>query len=389
VTPPLTDQPFSFQLPVDVRFGDGVVGQLADTLERYAVTRAVVVVDDNTVRLAAIRAAFDQARDRGVALELFPKPAGEPDVAVFERCVQVVAATQPDGVVAVGGGSAIDLARATRAVADHHATTDQVLHGAFTPHDPRRPLICVPTTSGTGADLTGAYVIRDSDGRKRAFAHARLRAQATLVDPHLTYSLPADATISTGVDAMAHAIGACIVNNATPFSVAIACEGLRACRIGLRAAAAAGADADARRAMSLASVCGGLAINLADCSAEHALGHGLSGVHPLPHGICVGLFLAECLSVNAVGRDDALARIADALGAPAGGSPCERATGAVRALLADLRFPTLRTLGVTMNDLERAIPIVLDDYCIRTNPRVWSADDVHSVLDAALAVETR
>ena len=372
---------FTAQLPVEITFADGAIAQLPAVLGRHGVTRPFVIVEEPVLAIGQVSGALRAIAP--TAADPFVKPSGEPTMAVFEDAVLAFAAARADGIVAIGGGSAIDLARGTRAVVGHGSTCNDTLAGRIEVAPPHVPLVSVPTTAGTGADLTGAFVVRTADGRKRAFGHPLLRGQATIVDSELVRGLPAAPTLHGGVDALSHCIAACMVANASPLSVAIALEGIAAAAEALPRLVRDPADDDARRTMSLASTCGGLAINLADCSAEHALGHGFGGVYELPHGLCVGLVLAECLEVNRAAREQELARIASALGRPGDG------VAAVRSFLAEVRFPVCRDLGIDVVDTGRLVAIALDDYCITTNPVAWSADEVRGAFDRALALERR
>jgi alcohol dehydrogenase len=377
---------FSAHLPVQITFGDGCVASLPGVLGRHGVTRPFVVIEEPVADHAAIGAALAAAP----AGRRFVKPPGEPTMAMFEDCVEAFSASACDGIVAIGGGSAIDLSRGTRAVVGYGSTCEDVLAGRAEARPPHVPLVSVPTTSGTGADLTGAFVVKTADGRKRAWGHSLLRGQATLVDPQLTHGLPPAPTLHGGVDAMAHCVAACMVSNRSPMSVAIGCEGLRNVARGLQPAVADGGNAEARRRMSLASLFGGLAINLADCSAEHALGHGLGGVYGIPHGLAVGLTLAECLETNRPARVEELDRIGEALGEPDDGSgDGTRGIRAVRRVLHDVGFPVAEAAGIDDGRMADLIAISLDDYCLTTNPVAWGPAEVEDAFRRALAVTTR
>ena len=170
-----------------------------------------------------------------------------------------------------------------------------------------------------------------------------MRAQHALVDPVLTHGLPAAPTAHSGVDAVAQAIGGCTVANSTPLSVAFGLEACHHVARSLREAVADGADADARRRLACASLTAGLAMNLSDCAADHALGQALGSVKHLPHGLTIGLVLAETLDVSRRECADRLERVADALGEPGDGtSDGSRAVRAVRTLLAAARVPDAR-----------------------------------------------
>jgi alcohol dehydrogenase class IV len=162
------------------------------------------------------------------------------------------------------------------------------------------------------------------------------------------------------------------------------------CAGALPAAVADGGDRGARAAMSAGSLLSGLAMNLSDTGADHALGHALGAVARLPHGLAVGLVLAETLAVSRADCGPALERVAAAMGAPAGGhADGSRAVTAVRGLLAGLGFPTLREAGVRADQLDALVALALDDYCLGVDAHRWSEQDVRGAFAAALALDAR
>jgi alcohol dehydrogenase len=294
----------------------------------------------------------------------------------------------PGALAAIGGGSALDLAKGARAAYSQGVPFARLLSGEVAVAEPRLALVTVPTTSGTGSEVSGGAVVVDPEtGRKLGVASPLMRAQHALVDPLLTLGLPPAATMQTGMDALAQAIGGVIVRNRTPGSVALGLEACSHIAAGIRPAVADGGDRAARARLSLGSLLAGLAMNLSDCGADHALGHAIGGRLGLPHGLSVGLVLAETLNVDRASCPAALERVADALGEPAGGpADGSRAVRAVRRLLHAVEFPTCAQAGVRAGDVNTLVAIALEDYCLTVSPHDWSADDIRSAYDAALAV---
>jgi len=219
-----------------------------------------------------------------------------------------------------------------------------------------------------------------------------MRAQHALVDPLLTVGLPPGATAQTGVDALAQAIGGVIVTNGNPLSVAIGLESYRHVASGLERAVRDGSDLEARRAMSLASLLAGLSMNLSDCAADHALGQALGSVKHLPHGLTIGLVLAETLELTRADCADRLERVADALGEPHDGTTDgSRAVRAVQRILADVGFPTLREVGVTEDDLPALVASATGEqsYNLDVDCHTWTPAEVEQAFRAALALEQR
>ncbi|MDX6549360.1 MAG: choline dehydrogenase [Gaiellales bacterium] len=372
---------FAAHLPVRIRFGEGVTALIP---ELVVGRRALALVEQPVLAIPAVAAAV-------AGLEVFCKPPGEPTFATIEEAAQRVSEARPEVIVAIGGGSALDLAKAARLVAGQGEPFRRFVAGEVAVRSPQVDLITVPTTSGTGSEVSGGAVVTDSEGkRKLGAAHPLMRAQDALVDPLLTLGLPSEATAWTGADALAQAIGAVIVSNGNVLSVAIGLESCRHIAAGLAAAVADGGNRDARAEMSLGSLLAGLAMNLSDSGADHALGHSIGATLGLPHGLTVGLMLAETLEVNRPQCADRLERVADALDEPEDGSgDGSRAIRAVRRLLAEIGLPTLREVGVEESHLERLVELSLADYCLTVNPRVWTEADVRRAYADALALDLR
>ena len=388
MTDPVT--PFRSHLPVRIAFGDGVIAELGDALTALGASSALVVVEKPVAEHPDVTAALHAA---GVRVEQFVKGPGEPTFALADELAERVRDERLDAVVGIGGGSALDVAKAARIAADQGGTVADYAGGDRVPAPPRLGLILCPTTSGTGSEVSGASVLTDTaSDRKLGFGHPNMRAQHALVDPVLTHGLPAAPTAHSGVDAVAQAIGGCTVANSTPLSVAFGLEGCHHAARSLREAIADGADADARRRLACASLTAGLAMNLSDCAADHALGQALGSVKHLPHGLTIGLVLAETLDVSRRECADRLERVADALGEPGDGTgDGSRAVRAVRKLLAELEFPTLADVGVTEDDLPALVASATGDqsYNLDVDCHDWTAAEVEETFRTAIALESR
>ena len=372
---------FHAQLPVRIRFGPGVIGALAEVIGGR---RALVVSEPPVLAIDAVAAAV-------AGLPLYEKPPGEPTPALVADAAARVAGERPEVLVAVGGGSAIDLAKAARLVVGQGRPIEDFLTGDAAVAVPSIELIAAPTTSGTGSEVSGGSVVVDPvQGRKLGVAHPLMRPQDALVDPLLTVGLPPEPTAYTGADALAQAIGGAIVSNGNPMSLAIGLEACRHVAAGLERSVADGSDVDARTELSLGSLMAGLAMNLSDSGADHALGHAIGSTLGLPHGLTVGMVLAETLEVNRPACAGRLERVADALDEPDDGSgDGSRAVRAVRRLLAAIGLPTVREAGVHESHIDRLVELSLADYCLTVNPRVWTERDVRAAYAAAMALDRR
>ena len=384
---------FANNLPVRIRFGEGVAQQLPAVLAEVGASRLFLMLDEG---IEAFNPAVAQLLDllgstEGLEVTIFAKPAGEPTVEMVDSAIAAFVAAQPEVLVAVGGGSVIDTAKAARLCGERGITFREFL--AMPPQYPvpTVPLIALPTSAGTGSEVSGGSVVSDpAAGRKAGIANPNLRAQYALVDPLLTHSMPASMTANTGVDALAQAIAGMVAIVRTPIGDAIALEAIRMMGQSLVAAYRDGTDAGARAQMSCASTMAGLTMNISDCTAEHSLGQAIGGISHAPHGLTVGLVLVETLERERQHVPGQLERVADALGEPADGtSDGSRAVRAVARILRDLDFPVLSSLGITDADVERLTEAALDDYFITQSPAPWSPDEVRAAFGAALSLESR
>ena len=391
MTTPVT--PFRAHLPVRIAFGDGVLAELPGALAALGATAALVVVEEPVAEHASVVEALATAESGGVRLERVVKGPGEPSFALADELAGRVREGHLDAVVGIGGGSALDVAKAARLVADQDGSVAEYASGARTPQPPRIGLVLCPTTAGTGSEVSGASVLTDTGvDRKVGFGHPNMRAQHALVDPVLTYGLPAGPTAHSGVDALAQAIGACTVRNSSPLSVAFGLEACHDVAHSLREAVADGTDVEARRRMACASLTAGLAMNLSDCAADHALAQALGSVAHLPHGLTVGLVVAETLELSRGDCADRLERVADALGEPADDSDDgSRAVRAVRRVLADVGFPTLAESGIAEDSLPALLASATGEqsYNLEIDCHAWDAAEVERAYRDALALSSR
>jgi choline dehydrogenase len=371
--------PFRNHLPVKVRFGDGVAGQLAAVLEDEGASRPFLIMDRGLDGFVPGVAAAIAPLDGAVRFE---KDAGEPTTELVEQAAEALSLSGCDAVVALGGGSSMDTAKAARLVSGQGGPYMRFARGEATYQPPRIPLVCVPTTAGTGSEVSGGAVITDQATHVKAgIASPLLRAQHALVDATLTHGLPPMLTAYTGIDALAQAIAALVVTARTPVGDAIGLEGTRLAGGALVRAVRDGSDADARSEMMCASLLGGLAMNISDCGSEHSILLGL------PHGLTIGLVLAETMDRDRHFAAGQFERVADALGEPDDGSgDGSRAVRAVRRILAELKFETLSAVGVREQHLDQLATQALDDYFISVAPAPWSHDEVVSALQAGLAL---
>jgi choline dehydrogenase len=384
--------PFYNHLPVKIRFGEGVVSNLAAVLAEEDISRAFVVLDDGLDELLpSVGTALAVAESRGIEVIRFTRAPGEPALPAVEDARLALADAGADAIVAIGGGSVIDTAKVARVCVEQGWSAAELFRERYAVPALSMALVCVPTTAGTGSEVSGGAVISDPHtGEKMGTASPNLRAAHALVDPELTWSLPASVTAHTGIDALAQAIAALVAKTRTPVGDAVGLEATRLAGRALVRAVRDGSDHAARSEMACASLLGGLAMNISDAAAEHSLGQALGGVFHLPHGLTIGLVLAETLERERQHVPEQLERVADALGAPDDGSgDGSRAVRRIQDILANLELPVMRDVGVSEAHLDDLTQRAMADFFITQSPVAWTADEVRGVFVSALALESR
>ncbi|CAB4807339.1 unannotated protein [freshwater metagenome] len=384
---------FNNHLPVKVRFGEGVAETLPAVIAELGTSKVFLMVDKDIEKFnpAAAKLIDQMTAAPGITVTLFEKPAGEPTIQMVNDAIAALKTAGSDVVVALGGGSVIDTAKAARLCAQLNCTFGEFQSKAPVYPSPTLPLIALPTSAGTGSEVSGGSVISDPEaGRKAGIANGNLRAQIALVDPVLTYSMPPSMTANTGIDALAQAIAGIIAKCSTPIGDAIGYEAVRIMTPALVAAFKDGTNKVARAGMASGSMMAGLTMNISDCTAEHSLGQAIGGLKHVPHGLTIGLVLVETLTREAKIVPEKMERVADAMGVPQDGTKDgSRCVNAVKKILAELEFPVLSSLGFVEGDIDELAEIALNDFFITQAPKPWSKQEVVDAFMSALKLESR
>ncbi len=382
---------FEFATATRIVFGQKTIGDLPALAKPFG-KRAFVVTGRDKIRRAGIVADLEGA---GFTCSLFGV-AGEPTVARAREGAELLRASASNVVIAIGGGSVIDAAKAIAALAPNSGDIFEYLeiigHGKPLPNAPA-PVIAVPTTAGTGSEVTRNAVLGSPEhGVKVSLRSPLMLPRIALVDPDLTLGLPRDITASTGLDALTQLVEPFVCARANPMTDGFCRDGLAMAARFLPRACAQGRDAEARVGMSYASLLGGLALANAGLGVVHGFAAPVGGMFPAPHGAVCAALLPHGMAANIralrerAPESTALVRygeIASIFTGNAAAAP-EEGVEWVRALVRQLDIPPLRTYGIRENDIPDLCAKAERAGSMKANPLPLTQDELSDVLRAAL-----
>jgi alcohol dehydrogenase class IV len=403
--PAAVRETWSFHSAGQLLFGRNASRQLGYIASRLGARRLLIVTDPVLVKAGLVDRLRPTLEASQVEVEVFSGGEPEPSLRAAEACVAMARKVRPDALLGLGGGSNMDLAKITATVLAHGGNPRDYVGEDKVP-GPIQPLFCVPTTAGTGSEVSAAAVLTDTDNQiKVGVLSNYLRPRVAVVDPLLTVSCPPKVTADSGIDALTHAIEAfTAVDNAAfplpageqsvyqgrhPMGDCLAEKAIALIGAHLRRAVANGNDLDTRDGMALGATLAGLAFSNVGVAVVHALEYPVGGATHCSHGAGNGLLLPFVMRYNLPARQKEMAAIARLLGEDVTGlsdaQGAERAITAVEKLRADIGTPLrLRDVGVTAAQLrpfaEKAFGI---QRILRVNPRPVTVADLEGILQAA------
>ena len=354
-----------FRSPERIYIGLGSIKVLGGEIERFGSHKPLIVTDPNMEKLGYVDKVKEHLQN--VKVEVFDGIRGEPSVKDLEHLAKRAREGEYDLIIGLGGGSAMDSAKiASVSVTNKGSIEDYI--GVDKVKNKGLPLICIPTTSGTGSEVTRFAVIK-YENTKKAVSSDLIIPDTAIVDPMLTVTLPARITAYTGLDALSHAVEAMISTLATPFTDALALTAIRAIFRYLRRAYKNGKDLEARYHMSMAATIAGLSFNDPKVLLAHSIGQTIGPIYNLPHGLSVAVALPYILDFYLSSSSDKIALISEAAGIyNAEKTNEENVQRLIKWLVnfyRELEVPlSLREFGASLDDLDK-----LAEYTVILQPR--------------------
>lgn len=368
-----------------VQFGFGALATLDSELALAGITRPFVVTDKGVRSLGFLDRLDDALTTATVGV--FDDTPGNPNEAAVRAATAQFRQSGADGIIAIGGGSALDLAKcvAILAVHDGPLRSFALIEGGLEKITAKTlPTLAIPTTSGTGSEVGRAAIVILEDGRKVGLLSPHLIPRTAIVDPDLTLTLPPRLTAATGMDAVSHCIETFLAPSFNPAADGIALEGLRRAWGSLRRATEVPDDRAARSDMAIAATLGAMAFQKG-LGCVHSLSHALGGIDPsLHHGTLNAVFLPPVLAFNRTAptsvSEDKYTRLAQAMGL----GDADALETSVAAMTEALGLPTrLSAMGVDRAVFDRVVQGALADHSHKTNPREATPSDYMVMLDAS------
>lgn len=364
-------------------FGAGSRRMLADEFRGRGFAKAFVVTDRDLIRFGVAGKVTGVLDDAGIAYEIFSDLKPNPTVKNVQAGVEAFRRSGADAIVAVGGGSAMDTAKAVGIIAANPAFGDVVsLEGAAPTVTRSVPVFALPTTAGTAAEVTINYVITDEENTKKMVCVDPKDIPAVaVIDAELMAAMPKGLTAATGMDALTHAIEGYVTKGAWTLTDMFELKAVELIARWLPAAVENGADTEAREGMAVAQYIAGMGFSNVGLGLVHGMAHPLGAFYDIPHGVANALLLPYVMQYNMESSPAKFGDVARAMGVDTAGmdtrQAAQAAVDAVRALAVRVGIPQrLSSLGVREEDLPRLAASALADVCTPGNPRDTNAEEI-------------
>lgn len=372
----------TFEVPTTIKHGIGSIKYVGEEIKQLGAEKVLLVTDPGIYQAGVTDPVEESLKNNGIEVVLFDKVEPNPAVRLINEGSKLYKEENCSGLIAVGGGSSMDTAKAIGVEVTHEGTVlDYEAAEGKKPLENRiPPLATIPTTAGTGSEVTQWAVITDEEREiKFNVGGPLIAAHLTIIDPELHTSMPPHVTAMTGIDAIAHAVECYTMKYAQPVTDAVALLAIEYAAKYIRRAYADATDIEARYGMAQAAMLAGLSYGSESAGAAHAMSQTLGGLIPVAHGQCVATMMGPVMEFNWKGAPDRFARIAQAFGINTHGMTTEEAAKAavnyMYDLVEDLDIPNLEEQGVSPDLIDRLSEVAMEDPQTIGNPRDLTVED--------------
>jgi len=379
---------YHFRVPPTTLVGDGYSVNIGEHLERLGACRVLIVTDKMIVKLGLMEPMLRSLQRRAMQYQIFDEVLPDPTDDVVRKGVEVLKASGCDTVLTFGGGSVIDAGKAIAVFAANPMIDSQPITDAAR-LNPRVALVAVPTTAGTGSEVTDITVITNSQTHvKMPHQHTSFIPDIAVIDPILTVGIPPSITAATGMDVLTHAVESYLAKGVCSLGQALSYSAIHLVARYLRRAVGNGSDLSARHHMAEASYMAGMSFSNAGLGVCHAIAHQLGALYKIPHGAANALMLPEVMQFNLLVRPERIMDVARAFNLRIehldDKDAALRGIEAVRELRADVGLPTrLEQIGARIDHFAVIAQQALLDPTIHTNPRSVGYQDIIDMLQHA------
>lgn len=381
---------FLFKMPTRIIFGEGAVSQAGSLCAGLGGQRVYIVSGPHVSQLPAAQKLKDSLDAAGIQWALYANTITDPTVEAVDTLAGIAREFSPDILIALGGGSPTDTAKALSVLLTNKGSIrDYLFGGSRSVTNPAIPLICIPTTAGSGSEVTASAVISDEENHtKRSITTDEILPKIALIDPEVQTGLSPFTTATSGMDALTHAIESYTSLNAEPISDAFSLQAIRLIGRYLRRAAANGSDMEARSNMAIASSIASAAFMNGGLGVVHGIAQAMGAIAHTAHGLSNAVILPYAMERNLVGNLEKFRDIAEALGEPTAGlslrEAAYRSVTAVRQLCRDLNIPErMHEIGVTEAMLPDIVKETMAYRLLAINPVRLSQKDVEAIIAKA------
>lgn len=351
--------------------GRGSIKTIGAEVKRKGATRILIVTDKGVVSSGILKPIEESLKASRIKYSIYDKVEPDPRYEIVADCLEAVKQARAQLLIGVGGGSPMDISKTTAVMVTNKGPI-KLYFGTDLIPKPGLPVILVPTTAGTGSEVTFASVITDTEKNyKFSMRSSKIAAKVALLDPELTLTVPPAVTASTGIDALTHAIEGYTATVTEPIAEAVGLYAVEMIAANIVEAVHNGSNLGARSEMLLGSLLGGISFSHSDVASVHCMAESLGGMYDAPHGLCNAILLPYVMEYNLQEAEYKYARVARAMGIKEDDDRRAAVLGIekIRALSKEIGLPSFKSLNVKEEDLEKLALLSEENMSTESNPR--------------------